>query len=164
MTTDVKLYSLDFSAIRTYLIALAFVAGNIVLPQLCHTVHMGGPAWLPIYFFTLLAAYKYGIAAVASPLTNCLLFGMPAEAALPAILIKSVLLALIAAFAAHRSGRVSLALLAAVVLGYQVTGTLCEWALKSDLWLAAQDFRIGIPGMLVQVFGGWAVLKYILRK
>lgn len=169
MTTDVKLYSLDFSAIRTYLIALAFVAGNIVLPQLCHTVHMGGPTWLPIYFFTLLAAYKYGIAAglftaVASPVTNCLLFGMPAEAALPAILIKSVLLALIAAFAAHRSGRVSLAMLAAVVLGYQVTGTLCEWALKSDLWLAAQDFRIGIPGMLVQVFGGWAVLKYILRK
>ncbi|MDE6854587.1 MAG: ECF transporter S component [Muribaculaceae bacterium] len=169
MTTSVKLYSLDFSAIRTYLIALAFVAGNIVLPQLCHTMHMGGPTWLPIYFFTLLAAYKYGFAAglftaLASPAANCLLFGMPAAAALPAILIKSVLLAGIAAFTARRSGRVSLMLLTAVILGYQMTGTLFEWALKSDFYLAAQDFRIGIPGMLVQLFCGWAMLKYVLRK
>ena len=104
METTVKLYSLEYREAKTYSLAALFVAGNIVLPQLCHTVHMGGPTWLPIYLFTLVGAYKYGrcvglLTAVASPLLNSALFGMPAAAALPAILLKSTLLALIAGFA-----------------------------------------------------------------
>ena len=60
METSVKLYSLKHSNVKTYLFALLFVAGNIALPQLCHLVPYGGPTLLPIYFFTLIAAYKYG--------------------------------------------------------------------------------------------------------
>ena len=93
-----RLYSLPFSNVRTYLFALLFVAGNIALPQLCHLIPSGGPAFLPIYFFTLIAAYKYGLrvgllTALLSPAANHLLFGMPALAVLPAILVKSGLLA-----------------------------------------------------------------------
>lgn len=94
METSAKLYSLPFGNVKTYLFALLFVAGNIALPQLCHLVPAGGPTLLPIYFFTLIAAYKYGfkvglLTALLSPVINHLLFAMPAAAVLPAILIKS---------------------------------------------------------------------------
>lgn len=88
-----------------------------------------------------------------------LLFGMPAAAALPAIVLKSVLLA-----GAARFRRASLALLAAVVLFYQAAGTLGEWALAGSFHTAVQDFRIGLPGMLLQIFGGWAFINFIIRK
>lgn len=167
--TSVKLYSLHCGQTKTYLAAVLFVLGNIALPQLCHTVHLGGPTWLPIYFFTLVGAYKYGwrtglLTALASPVANSLLFGMPAAAVLPAILLKSVVLALVASWTAARFRRASLLLLAGVVLAYQAIGTLGEWALCGDFLTAAQDFRIGLPGMLVQIFGGWVVINYLIRK
>ena len=109
-TTSVKLHSLRYADARTYLAAALFVAGNLALPQLCHAVHMGGPTWLPIYFFTLVGAYKYGwrvglLTALASPLLNSVLFGMPLPAMLPAIVLKSLLLAGAAGFAAARFRR-----------------------------------------------------------
>lgn len=167
-TPTLKLYSLGYSDAKTYLAALLFVIGNIVLPQLCHLMPHGGMTWLPIYFFTLVGAYKYGwrvglLTAVASPVVNSLLFGMPMPAALPAILLKSLLLAAFAGLAASRFNRVSLVLLIGVVLSYQIVGTLGEWAMKGDFYLAVQDFRIGVPGMLFQVLGGWAFL-HILKK
>lgn len=168
-TTDVKLYTLGYGNARTYLAALLFVAGNIALPQLLHLVPQGGATWLPIYFFTLVGAYKYGwkvglITALASPLVNHLLFGMPALPALAPILVKSVLLAIVAGAAAKRFKGISLLILAGVVLAYQVAGTLAEWLIKGSFHAAAQDFRIGIPGMLLQVFGGYLLIKYVLRK
>ena len=168
-TTSVKLYSLEYSEAKTYLAAALFLAGNIVLPQLFHTIRLGGPTWLPIYFFTLVGAYKYGwraglLTALASPAANALLFGMPAAAALPAIVLKSVLLAVAASLAARRAGRVTLPLLAGVVLFYQLFGSLGEWAWTGSAKAALQDIRIGLPGMLAQVFAGYAVLRYLLRN
>lgn len=112
METSVKLYSLPFGNVKTYLFVLLFVAGNIALPQLCHLVPAGGPTLLPIYFFTLIAAYKYGfkvglLTAILSPVINHLLFAMPAAAVLPAILIKSGLLVGAAALV-HAMPRISL--------------------------------------------------------
>lgn len=163
-TTTVKLYQWGYDEARTYLAALAFILGNIVLPQLFHLVPQGGVTWLPIYFFTLVGSYKYGwrvglLTAVFSPLVNSILFGMPHAAALPAILLKSVLLAIICGFVASRFRKVSIQLLVLVVLSYQIIGTFGEWAMKGDFLLAIQDFRIGIPGMLLQVFGGWVLIK-----
>lgn len=168
-TSSVKLYSLEYKEAKTYLTASLFIVGNILLPQLCHLVHLGGPTWLPIYFFTLIGAYKYGwrvglLTALVSPLLNSLWFGMPAIAMLPAILLKSVVLAGIAGFVATRFHKVSLLLLFLVVLAYQGIGTLGEWAMTGSLYLAAQDFRIGLPGMLTQILGGWAVINYMIRK
>lgn len=168
-TTTVKLYSLSYNNVKTYLAASLFVLGNLVTPQLFHLMPQGGVIWLPIYFFTLVGAYKYGwrvglLTAILSPLTNSALFGMPAVAVLPAILLKSVLLAVAAGYAASRFRKVSFGLLLGVVLAYQCVGTLGEWAMKGDFWLAAQDFRIGIPGMLLQILGGWLFINYIIRK
>lgn len=168
-TTTVKLYSTGYREAKTYLAAALFVAGNIVLPQICHFVPQGGLRWLPIYFFTLVGAYKYGwrvgmLTALLSPTVNSALFGMPAAAMLPVIVLKSVLLALGAGFAAQRSGHLSLPLLAGVVLFYQLFGSLGEWAYTGSAAAALQDIRIGLPGMLAQVFGGYAVLRYLLRN
>ena len=168
-TSSVTFYSTGYRETRTYLAAALFAAGNIVLPQLFHTIRLGGPTWLPIYFFTLVGAYKYGwraglLTALASPVANALLFGMPAAAALPAIVLKSVLLAVAASLAAWRAGRVTLPLLAGVVLFYQLFGSLGEWAWTGSAAAALQDIRIGLPGMLAQVFAGYAVLRYLLRN
>ncbi len=166
---NVKLYAPAYTEKQTYLWAVLFVAGNIVLPQLFHLVPRGGVTWLPIYFFTLIAAYKYGwrtglLTAVLSPLANSWLFGMPAVAVLPAILLKSVLLALSAGWVAARFRKVSIPLLFGVVMAYQLLGTLGEWAMSGSLTLALQDFRIGVPGMALQVLGGYAMIKYIIYK
>lgn len=71
--TTVKLHSLGYDQAKTYWIAALFVAGNVLLPQLCHLVPQGGVRWLPIYFFTLIAAYKYGWRA-GMPDGRCLAF------------------------------------------------------------------------------------------
>lgn len=168
-TTTLKLYSLSYTQEKTYLVATAFAAGNIILPQLCHLVPQGGLTLLPIYFFTLIGAYKYGwrvgvITAVLSPVVNHLLFGMPALAMLPAILIKSVLLALAAGMAAKYFKRISIPVLALVVLVYQTVGTLVEWAMIGDFFKAIQDFRIGIPGIFIQIFGGYLIIKHLLIR
>lgn len=78
--------------------------------------------------------------------------------------MKSVLLAGAQGMPPGGSTRVSVALLAAVVLFYQVVGSAGEWALTGSFTAAMQDFRIGIPGMLLQVFGGYLFLKYVIRK
>lgn len=36
METTVKMYSLDYSNVKTYLVASLFVLGNIILPQIVH--------------------------------------------------------------------------------------------------------------------------------
>ncbi len=151
------------------LVAL-FVVGNIVLPQLCHLVPRGGLILLPIYFFTLIGAYKYGwrvglLTAILSPIVNHLLFGMPPLGVLPLILVKSVILACVAGFAAKRWSHLPLfVVLAGVVASYQVVGTLAEWAIVGDLHTALQDFRLGIAGMLIQIFGGSALISSFMRN
>ncbi len=165
----VKLYSLGYGDTKAYLAAVLFALGNVVLPRLFHLVHQGGATWLPIYFFTLVGAYKYGwrvglMVAVLSPLANSALFSMPAPEVLPSILIKSALLAIAAGMASARYKKASLPLLAIVVLCYQGIGTLGEWAMTGSFGVAVQSLRIGLPGMLLQVLGGWLFINRIVRR
>ena len=168
-TTSIKLYTMGYNEAKTYLVAAMFIVGNIALPQLCHLMPQGGMIWLPIYFFTLIGAYKYGwkvglLTAVLSPVINHLLFGMPAAAVLAPILVKSTILALTAGYIATRYSKVTIALLAVVVLTYQIAGGLFEWAWTGSLAAALQDFRLGLAGMALQIFGGYAFIKYLIRK
>ena len=168
-TSSIKLYSLNYNDSKTYIAAALFILGNIALPQLCHMVPQGGMILLPIYFFTLIGAYKYGwkvglMTAVLSPIINHLLFGMPAAAVLAPILVKSTILALTAGYVASHSKKVSIALMAGVVLTYQVAGGLFEWAYTGSFAAAIQDFRLGVPGMLLQIIGGYLFIKYLLKK
>ena len=168
METGAKLYSFGYTNLKTYLVTLLFVAGNIVFPLLCHMIPNGGIILLPIYFFTLVAAYKYGLkvgllTAMLSPLVNSFCFGMPAVSVLPIILIKSGLLAVAAAYIARYSGKISWVGILAAVLFYQIIGTAIEWIIVKEFFVAVQDFRMGTPGMLIQIFAGYAVLKAIAR-
>ena len=169
MNNTVNLYSLSYSNVKTYWFAVLFVIGNLVLPQICHFVPDGGFIFLPIYFFTLIGSYKYGwkvglLTALASPLVNHILFGMPPLAVLPSIIIKSVILAFAASFIANKFRTVTLLHLLTVVLLYQIAGSFIESGIVGSLSKGFQDFRIGIPGMLLQIFGGYAFIKYALKK
>lgn len=169
MQTIVKLYSLDFRQSKTYLLGALFIVGNLIFPQLCHLIPQVGLIFLPIYFFTLIAAYKYGwkvglMTAFMSPILNSLLFGMPMIASLPSILFKSVLLATFAGMAATYFKKATLSTLTCVVITYQIVGTFFEWCIVGSLYIAIQDFRIGIPGIILQILGGYVFINYIFRK
>ncbi len=164
MKTTAHLYAYKYNELKAYLLATLFILGNLLLPQLCHTIPSGGLIFLPIYFFTLIAGYRYGIftgllTAIFSPLCNYWLFGMPTEAMLPIILTKSILLAVAAAVIAKRFRKVSIIALLLVVLCYQFAGTLIEWAMVKNFTVALQDFRIGLPGILIQIIGGYLILS-----
>lgn len=160
------IYQLQYTDYRAYLYSALFVTGNIIVPQLCHLIPQGGFILLPIYFFTLIAAYKYGIwaglmTALLSPIANHLLFEMPALSVLPILLIKGTVLAILASQIAKRAGKVSFGAIVAVVLGYQLVGGLFEWAMTGSLMAALQDVRLGYPGMMLQIFGGYLLMKRI---
>lgn len=169
MEKQLKIYFTGYTDLRTYLLAALFVIGNIVFPQMCHQMALGGPTWLPIYFFTLIGAYKYGskvglLTAIISPVANSLLFGMPLLSSVSIITVKSVLLAICASWVAYRFDKVSIFILSIVVLSYQIIGSLIEWMIVRDFHTAIQDFRIGIPGMVVQVIAGWYMIRFIMKK
>ena len=155
----------DATASRTYIFAAIFVAGNIIAPQLAHMIPGGGPMLLPIYFFTLIAAYRFGlmaglVTAVVSPLANHLLFGMPSEAMLAIIFTKSILLALFAGYAGHFTrNAVRLWHLAAVVIAYQAVAMPFEAMITGSWAMAIQDIRVGWIGLLIQVVGGFVALR-----
>nr|WP_321374195.1 ECF transporter S component [uncultured Bacteroides sp.] len=153
---------------RAYLLSFAFIAGNLIFPQICHLVPDGGKMLLPIYFFTLIASYKFGIrigliTALLSPLCNHLLFGMPPIGALPVLLIKSSLLAIAAAWIAQRSKKVSLLLIAVTVIAYQFIGSIAEYVISGSLPMAIQDITLGFPGMIIQIVFGWLILKSLAK-
>lgn len=168
MESAIKLYSLKAVEIKSYFFAILFIVGNLVLPQVCHLLPIGGQILLPIYFFTLIAAYKYGfftglLTAVASPLLNHAVFGMPGAEMLTVILIKSALLAVAASYIANRTKEVKLQNILAVIVLYQGFGMFAEWAISGSIFTAFQDIRIGFPGMLLQLVGGYFCLKALKK-
>ena len=96
--------------------AAIFVACNLVLPQVFHLIPQGGIIFAPLSLVILAGAYKFGwrvglIAALASPLVNHLLTGMPTWDVLPVMAFKLAVLALIAGFTAQHFRKVTLPLL-----------------------------------------------------
>lgn len=166
MSSTVSFYPVrsQWSDLRTYIFVWIFATANLIFPQICHLIPSGGTMFLPIYFFTLIASYKFGLrvglaTGILSPVLNSALFGMPPVAVLPVILIKSVLLALIAAYVASTCAKLSFFHLIFVVLSYQIYGSVIEWVITENFEAAIADFTIGIPGILLQIFGGWFLLK-----
>lgn len=165
MEKEIRIYNYRLNELKTYLFVALFVTGNLVLPQLCHLLPDGGKILLPIYFFTLIASYKYGLrvgllTAVLSPIVNSLLFGMPTTIVLPLILVKSIILAITASYVANKTKKISLINLLIIILTYQLLGSLTEWAITSSLYIATQDFRIGIPGMILQLILSFLILNF----
>ena len=166
MEANVRLYALNYDEAKTYLWAAVFVACNLVLPQLFHLIPQGGVIFSPLSLVILAGAYKFGwktglLAALASPLVNHAITGMPAWEVMPVMTLKLAVLALIAGFAAQRFKTVSLPLLIGVVLVSLAIGCLGEFILTGGIAATIADFTIGWPGLLLQVFGAWLILKYV---
>jgi hypothetical protein len=166
MEANARLYTLNYDEAKTYMWATVFVACNLVLPQVFHLIPQGGVIFAPLSLVILAGAYKFGwktglLAAVLSPLVNHLLTGMPATEVLPVMTLKLAVLALVAGLAAQRFKTVSLPLLVGVVLVSMAIGGLCELAITGGIDATIADFTVGWPGLLLQVFGTWLILKYL---
>ena len=166
METNARLYTLNYDEVRTYLWATLFVACNIVLPQLFHLIPQGGIMFAPLSLVILAGAYKFGwkvglLAAVASPLVNHLLTGLPAWGVLQVMTLKLIILALVAGLTAQYFKKVTLPLIIGVVLAAEVLGGLGELALTGGIAATVQDFTIGWPGLLLQVVGTYLICKYL---
>lgn len=165
-TNTVTLHSLGFLCKRTYLYAAIFIIGNIIFPQLCHLLPQGGLRFLPIYFFTLIGAYKYGwkvgmLTAIISPIANHILFAMPSAAMLPIIIVKSTTLTLSASIAAKYFRHAKLFIIALVVIFYQLIGGFLEAIITGSITAPLQDIILGYPGLLLQIFAGWILINHI---
>ena len=76
-------------------------------------------------------------------------------------MIKSVVLVIAACLAAKYFGKVSFIGVVLAVLAYQFVGTAFEWILTQNLHIALQDIRLGMPGIILQIVGGFFVLKFM---
>lgn len=164
METSIRLYSLSYSEMRTYMMAALFVVCNLALPQLFHLIPQGGIIFAPLSLVILVGAYKLGwrtalLAAVASPIVNHLLFGQPTAEVMTLMAIKLSLLAVIAGLTAQHFKQVSLLLLVGVVLASELLGGLAEFILTGGIAATVQDFTIGWPGLLLQVLGTYGILN-----
>lgn len=165
MEASTRLYSLTYSETRTYFMAALFVACNIALPQLFHLIPQGGIIFSPLSLVIMAGAYKFGwrtalLAAVASPIVNHALFGMPAANVMMLMAVKLSLLAVIAGLAAQYFKSVTLLVLLGVVLTTKALDFLAEFLLTGGTTATVADFTIGWPGLLLQVFGTYILLKY----
>ena len=163
---NVKLYALNYDEAKTYLWATVFVACNLILPQVFHLIPQGGVIFSPLSLVILAGAYKFGwktgvLAALASPLVNHAITGLPAWEVMPVMTLKLAVLALVAGLAAQRFKTVSLPLLIGVILVSKAIGALGELAMTGGVAATIADFTIGWPGLLLQVFGAWLILKYV---
>lgn len=166
MEANVRLYALNYDEAKTYLWATVFVACNLVLPQLFHLIPQGGVIFSPLSLVILAGAYKFGwktglLAALASPLVNHAITGLPAWEVLPVMTLKLAVLAMVAGLAAQRFKTVNLPLLIGVILVSKAIGCLGEFILTGGIAATIADFTIGWPGLLLQVFGAWLILKYV---
>lgn len=164
MTTDLKLYSLNYDEVRTYGISALFVAANIALPQLFHLIPQGGIIFAPLSLVILFGACKFGwksalLAAVASPLVNHQLFGLPAVSVMALMTLKLALLALLAGVAIQRFRTVTIPMLIGVVLATEAVGGMAELLFTGGMATTMADFTLGWPGLLLQVFGTYGLLK-----
>jgi len=155
--------NLEFMNWRYYVFTLLFIGGNLFFPWLAHSFPLGGPKFLPIYFFVLIGAYKFGwrvgiITAIMSPLANHFLTGMPPLPMLPTILVKGITMAVLASYISYKTKKLSFQNLAIIIIGYQTVGMIFEWIYTSSLSKAVQDFIIGYPGLLIQLFVGFLLL------
>ena len=169
MTSTLKLYTLNYTELKTYLWAALFVVCNMALPQLFHLIPQGGIIFAPLSLVILAGAYKFGwkvglLAAVASPIVNHFVFGMPAWGVLQVMVVKLAILALVAGFAAQYFRKANLLMLTGVVLVSELLGGLGELLLTGGIAATLADFTLGWPGLLLQVLCTYALLHYINRQ
>ena len=169
MEATVRLYTLNYDEVKTYLWAAIFVVCNLVLPQVFHLIPQGGIIFSPLSLVILVDAYKFGwktglLAALASPLVNHLLTGMPTWEVLPVMTMKLAVLALVAGLTAQHFKTISLPLLLGVILVTKAIEALGELVMTGGIAATIADFTIGWPGLLLQIVGGYLVIRYLMTR
>ena len=159
---------LDFglTEYRTYFLSLILVMGSIALPYVLHHFYLAGQVLLPIYFFVLVGAYKFGwkvgvITAISSAFLSFILTGMPMIAILPSVILKGVLLALVAGFFAIKNNKLSILNMLLIVLGYEIIGSFIVYLFTHNIALSTADLVMGYPGLVLEIIGGYILLKFI---
>jgi thiamine transporter ThiT len=159
---------LSFGDAQLYLATTLLILGNLLLPMALHRIPDAGQTFLPILFFTLIAGWRFGAKAglltgVLSPLANHFLTGMPPAAMLQSLMEQSALLGVLAAVIASRSRRLTLPALALVVLLHQAL-ILVPQMLRTGARPAFATFELHLPGILLQILGGFALLWFLGRE
>lgn len=156
----------NIGQMRFYWLIAIFTIANVVLPILLHQLPMGGRMFLPIYFFTLVAGYRFGwkvgaTTAISSAVISFLLTGMPPLVVLPFVLFKGFFLGVSAGIVARVSKLPLLLNLILIVVSYQLIGSIFEWLILRDMKLVLSDITVGYIGLLIQIFGGAFVINTI---
>lgn len=164
----VRFAEVDFTELRFFLFVVLFVAADVTFPYFFHHVPMGGPMFLPIYFFTLVAGYSFGwrvgvTTAVLSVSMSYMLSGMPPLPVLHFVMFKSAMLGISSGLAARYLRLPIFVNVFIAIVAYQLAGSLFEWVLTGSLSVALADVSIGYPGLLLQLIGGAVIINIIGR-
>jgi hypothetical protein len=167
-SVPVQQYALSLRDLRLYGFVAVFSLGNLVAPMAVHTIPQGGLIFLPIFFFTLVAGYRFGFAAgvltgLASPLLNHAITGMPPTEIMATVLVQSIVIAALAALLARRSARLNPRLLLLAAAAMQLVGFALGLAAGGTVAAGLDTLRLGIPGVALIGFGGYAVLWFLDR-
>lgn len=167
MTTSLTVKSISHREIKSYVLALLFVTANVLLPQLFHLINFGGTAYLPILFFTLVAAATYGITAgvttaIISPLLSMAIFGMPSLEMTLILISKGLTLALVLGYMADKFSTISILSIVIAIAAYQVVGFITTTIIL-NIGDAANLLLISYPAVIMQLIGGYFLIK-ILSK
>ena len=92
-----------------------------------------------------------------------MLTGMPAWEVLPVMTMKLAVLALVAGLVAQYFKTISLPILIGVLLITKALEALGELILTGGIAATIADFTVGWPGMLLQIIGGYLIIKYLLK-
>lgn len=153
---------LKFADVRLYAFVTLFVAMDVAIPWLCHSIHpLAGPIFLPMFFFILLAGLLFGwraglLVGILTPLISYGISGMPFLERLPIIVIETSLYGLSAGLLRERLKlNVFCSLLGAMVVGRLVVALallIMHWSGDSNspsiVW---QSIKLGWPGIALQL-------------
>jgi hypothetical protein len=163
---NINIINLNYTNLNLYIFGIMFALGNVLLPLIFHMFSLGGNIFLPIYFFTLVGAYKYGwktgvVICTLTPLLNYYFTGMPSLLMIPVVLVKGMVLVLAAYVISQKTNNLSVLNLAMIVFCYQIIGGFFEAFWLMDPRGALTAIAIAWPGILLQIFLGYVVLSGI---
>ena len=152
---------LDFTDVRLYSVIIVFVALDVGVPWVCHQVHpLAGPTFLPMFFFSMLAALLFGwraglLVGFLTPLISYGLSGMPILDRLPQIVVENSALALSVGLLRERFKlNILWSVIGAVALGHVALGLALLMIHSGEVNPLVSVWRVvdqGWPGIAIQV-------------
>lgn len=159
---------ITFTDYRLYLVVFVVSGIGILAPFIFHLFNLGN-IFLPLYFIILITSYIFGwragiLVASFSPVINFALIGMPQAMILPFVIIKGLLLVLASDFLLNKTENIKFIDLISIVAIYQILGTLISYLFSRNISMSLADIIHGYPGILLQIIGGYMILKFYERK